>query len=120
MTFDDIATLPVDWSVEDGHASPVPSAAAIAAARACLADISRLDVVCDVDADVMGGVGITLYGSARGRSVWIALGNNGANTVIYGGGGTGLPDGERLNAASLAKAIDWVNPSPPTAVSPAR
>lgn len=116
MTLDELANLPADWNGADP--APVPNAAAIAAARACLAELSSLGVAYEVDADVMGGVGIYLHAAPPSpHYVWLAFGNDGINTVIFGGGDTGLPQGEWLSdAAALRNAIAWVNPDPTPAV----
>lgn len=95
----------------DGEGAPAPSPASIEAARVVLRDLALHGVhpgADDVSADVVGGVGVYLYGPPEsGRAVWLAFGSDGANTVIAG------PDpfaARRLDPEAIADALAFVRP----------
>lgn len=104
---DGLAALPDNW---DGEGAVAPNAAARDAAREVLrALIDRGVTTLDVDADVTGGVAVTLYGNAAGRSVWFSCDNTGEIVVIYSANTGALPHGERLGGGSMERALAWVS-----------
>ena len=102
-----LAALADGW---DGEGAPAPAPAAIEAAREVLRDLAMHDHHPEadaIDADVMGGVAVYLYGPpGSDRSVWLAFGNDGANTVHCTG--PCAPPGARLTPESMADALAFV------------
>ncbi len=80
-----IEALPEDWDVDPRLGpAPVPDRQALAAARSVVASLREAGVAVDpedVDADVMGGVAVTLGGEA-GRAAWVSLPNGHDGMVI--------------------------------------
>lgn len=104
---DALTTLTDGW---DGENAPAPSPAAIEAARPLLLDLSARGVTTvEVDADVMGGVAVTLYGASAGNSAWFAFSNDGHNSLMLSCRDGALPGGERLGSGSLERALAWVS-----------
>lgn len=104
---DALATLSDGW---DGEDAPPPSAVAIDAAREVLRALLARDVTTlDVDADVMGGVAVTLYGTRAGHSAWFACSNGGHASLMLSCPDGALPGGETLGPGSVERAVAWVS-----------
>ena len=104
---DGLASLPANW---DGEGAVAPNTRARSAAREVLLNLRARGVTTlDVDADVLGGVAVTLYGDTEGRSVWFSCGNDGAIVVIFSANTGALPHGERLGFDSVERALAWVS-----------
>jgi len=77
-----LARLADDW---DGEGAPAPSHAAIQRANGVLRWALESGLVAtDVEADVLGGVGVVLraYPRTMSGSAWIACMNNGKDTIV--------------------------------------
>jgi hypothetical protein len=63
----------------------------------------------EVDADALGGVGITVYSADHTRSAWIACMNNAVTTVVYFSTSGIIPESKRWHDDSTAaEIIAWV------------
>ena len=82
LTFQQLCELQDNW---DGEGAPKPSQESISKAREIICWITNYklinnDVDLDIDADVLGGVSLTLINNKKKKEVWISV-LNGYNEV---------------------------------------
>lgn len=85
MNFEELRSLHDHW---DGEYAPRPNADAICRAELLVTKAKMLNLVpCSVDADVIGGVAVSFWRAPF--MVWIALMNNGHDSIVVTHHGTG-------------------------------
>lgn len=112
----EIEALPEDWDVDPRQGpAPVPDPSAMVAAREVVASLRASGVVVapeDVDADVLGGVAVTVEGTA-GRSAWFCLPNGHDGMVVVSAPvTTARSAGAALSPATLADAVAYLRGGP--------
>ncbi len=94
QTLERLALLPHGWDA-DGEAD-APTRSAIERARTVLREVVAAGLTPEIGADAMGGVALEIFSEDGARDVWIAIGDNGHDSVIFNPRDGSFPAGERL------------------------